>query len=61
MVMADSGPRGGHSIVKVEHRVQDKKNKILSCITKMDQFFINCFSCVDIHNIYYMLKIPNKI
>ena len=40
----------------------DKKNLLfLSCITKMDQNFINIFSWVDIHNIYYILKLHNQI
>jgi hypothetical protein len=40
----------------------NKKNLLfLSCITKMGQNFINFFSWVDIHGIYYIVKIYNQI
>ena len=39
-----------------------KKNlHFLSCITKTGQIFINLFSWVDIHNIYYIIKTGNQI
>ena len=42
---------------QVEHHVRDKKNLLfLSCITDIDQYFINFISQVDIHDIYYILK-----
>ena len=33
----------------------------LSCITKMGQNFINSFSRVDIHHVYYMVKMVTKL
>ena len=55
-------PWGGALHCQVEHHVRYKKNLLfLSCITKMDQNFINFFSWVDIHDIYYILKIHNQI
>ena len=42
-------------------RVRQKNLLFLSCITKMDQNFINFFSWLDLHNIYYILKIHNQI
>ena len=42
-------------------RARQKNLFFLSCITKMDQDFINVFSWVDIYNIYYILKIHDQI
>jgi hypothetical protein len=42
-------------------RARQKNLFFLSCITKMGQNFINCFSWVDIHGIYYLPKIRNQI
>ena len=40
----------------------NKRNLLfLSCITKMGQTFINFFSWVDIHGIYYIVKFDNQI
>ena len=40
----------------------NKKNLLfLSCTTKMGQNFINFFSWVDIHGIYYMVKVDNQM
>ena len=39
----------------------NKKNLLfLSCITKIGQNFIDCFSWVDIHGIYYIVKFDNQ-
>ena len=53
-------PDEGALHCQVEHHVRDQKNLFfLSCITKMGQNFINFFSWVDIHGIYYIVKIGN--
>jgi len=52
---------GVHSIVKLNTMCKKKNPLFLSCITKMGQNFINFFSWVDIHGIYYILKNGNQI
>ena len=42
-------------------RARQKNLLFLNCITKMGQNFINVFSWVDLHNIYYIGKMGNQI
>ena len=42
-------------------RARQKYLFFLSCISKTGKTFINYFSWVDIHNIYYIVKICNQI
>ena len=52
---------GGHSIVKLNTTCGQKNLLLVSCITKMGQNFINFFSWVDIHGIYYTQKMVTNI
>ena len=50
----------GRSIVKLKAMCK-QDFFFLSCITKMSQTFMIFFSSVDLHNIYYIVKMINQI
>ena len=52
---------GGSVHCQVEHHVPPNKIYFMViCITKMGWYFINFFSWVDIHRIYYIVKNGNQ-
>ena len=60
-VSANPRRGGGHCIVKFNTMCGQKNLLLVSCIIKMGQNFINWFSWLDIHDIYYIVKNGNQI
>jgi hypothetical protein len=54
-------PRGGHSIVKLKTMCNGKISTFYIKDHQNKSIFFHFFSRVDIHSIYYIVKISNKI